>query len=195
MARARPLGADVTLIRTFLAIRREQIVAYLDELGQPYRRDSSNADVRFTRNRIRHQLLPSLAEDFNPGVVDALLRLGSMAGEVQSVVDAVVSDLAERCVSRQSSGALLISVPKLGTQPRHLLRELLMAAWRERGWPLGSMGFAEWDLLADMLSVDGDRSSSAARKRTFPGGISAEVVDGNLRLVPAPPQPTGITPP
>jgi hypothetical protein len=45
------------------------------------------------------------------------------------------------------------------------------------------MGFAEWDLLADMLSVGADLSGPAPRKQTFPGGISAELVDENLRLV------------
>jgi tRNA(Ile)-lysidine synthase len=195
MARARPLGSAVTLIRPFLAIRRREILGYLEELRQPYRQDASNVDVQFTRNRIRHQLLPNLAEHFNPAVVEALLRLGSMAGEVQTVIDAIVSDLADRCVSRQPSGAVLIDVPKLGTQPRHLLRELLIAAWRQQGWPLQSMGFAEWDLLADMLSADADRPRPAPRKHTFPGGISAELVDENLRLVPSPHQPTGTKPP
>ncbi len=186
MARARPLGADVTLIRPLLGIRRAQIIDYLEGLGQSYRQDSSNLDVRFTRNRIRHQLLPSLAEDFNPGVVDAILRLGSMASEAQTVIDAVVSDLADRCVWREPSGAILISVPKLGAQPRHLLRELLIATWREQGWPLQSMGFAEWDLLADMLSVDAGQQQSARRKRTFPGNIMAESAREGLRLRPAP---------
>ena len=186
MARARPLGSAVTLMRPFLSIRRREILGYLGKLGQIYRQDSSNVDLQFTRNRIRHQLLPNLAENFNPGVVDALLRLGSMAGEVQSVIDVIVADLADRCVSRDPSGAILINVPKLGTQPRHVLRELLIGAWREQGWPLQSMGFAEWDLLADMLSADADRPLRAPRKRAFPGSISAELVDENLRLVPSP---------
>ena len=195
MARARPMGPAVTLMRPFLAIRRREIVAYLAKLGQPYRHDSSNAKVQFTRNRIRHQLLPDLAEHYNPGVVDALLRLGSMAGEVQTVVDAVVSNLADRCVSPRPSGEILINVRKLGNQPRHVLRELLVATWREQGWLLQSMGFSEWDLLAEMLSADAASSQPAPRKQTFPGGISAELIDENLRLAPSPHRPTGITPP
>jgi len=191
MSRARPLASAVTLMRPLLAIRRREILEYLQKIGQPYRQDSSNAEVQFTRNRIRHQLLPSLAEHFNAGVVDALLRLGAMAGEVQTVIDAIVSDLAGECVSRQPSGAIVINVPKLGTQPRHVLRELLIAAWREQGWPLQSMGFPEWDSLADMLSVDADGPQRSPLKRTFPGNISAELVDANLRLVPSPHQPTG----
>ena len=67
--------------------------AYLDALGQPYRHDPSNADLRFTRNRIRHEIMPQLREQFNAGVTEALLRLGTLAGEAQAVVDGLVEEL------------------------------------------------------------------------------------------------------
>ena len=44
-------------------------MAYLDALGQPYRVDATNDDRRLTRNRIRHELLPLLAEEYNPAIV------------------------------------------------------------------------------------------------------------------------------
>jgi tRNA(Ile)-lysidine synthase len=44
---------------------------------------ATNSDTRFTRNRLRHDLLPRLAGDFNPQVVEALVRLGRLAGEAQ----------------------------------------------------------------------------------------------------------------
>ena len=43
-------------------------------LNQPYCNDATNADRTLTRNRIRHELLPLLARDYTPGVVDSLLR-------------------------------------------------------------------------------------------------------------------------
>jgi hypothetical protein len=54
-------------------------------------------------------------------------------------------------------------------------RELLMAVWRRQAWPMQSMGFAQWDLLADILA-------SPAAKQTFPGNVLAELRDGRLRL-------------
>ena len=48
------------LIRPLLTVTRDEIIAYLAALNQPFREDSSNADPRFTRNRIRHELLPLL---------------------------------------------------------------------------------------------------------------------------------------
>ena len=60
MSRTRPLGL-ATLLRPLLTFRRAELEAYLHDLGQPYCDDSSNRDVRFTRNRIRHELLPWLS--------------------------------------------------------------------------------------------------------------------------------------
>ena len=182
MDRARPLGAAATLIRPLLSVRHAELVAYLDDLGQPYRSDSSNDDTRFTRNRIRHELLPQLAGQFNPGVADALLRLGGLAGEVQAVVDGLVDDLAERCVLPESPGAVQIDAGVLAARPRYLIRELLMATWRRQDWPMQSMGFAQWELLAEMLSACGGSSPGPPSKQMFPGGILAEATEGRLRL-------------
>jgi tRNA(Ile)-lysidine synthase len=186
MDRARPLGPAATLIRPLLEFRRAQLLGYLDDLGQPYRHDASNQDTRLTRNRIRHELLPQLAEQFNPAVVDALLRLGRLAGEVQSVLDSAVEDLAERHVRREGPEAVEIDTAALAGRPLHEVRELLMVVWRDQGWPMQAMGFAEWDQLAEMLAGCRAAPSALPPKQTFPGNVSAEPGEGRLRLVRRP---------
>ena len=182
MSRARPLG-PATLLRPMLGIRRLELLTYLDSLDQAYRSDSSNADVRFTRNRIRHKLLPDLAEHFNAGVIDALLRLGSLAGEVQGVIRLLVEDLAERCLAVESPTAIKIDAAALAAQPRYVVRELLIEAWRLQSWPLQAMGFAQWEKLAEMVSLAADFDDSSAFKQTFPGNVQASAGGGYLRLV------------
>lgn len=182
MARARPLSPATTLIRPLLAFRRAELLAYLDDLGQPYRFDSSNRDTRFTRNRIRHDVLPELAEHVNPGVAEALLRLGSLAGEVQEVVDRLVEALRARCVLRQGPDGVRIDLEPLADQPRYLVRELLIAVWRGQDWPLQAMGFAQWDLLAEMISAGAGDSPTGPRKRMFPGNVIVEVGEGEAVL-------------
>ena len=179
MARARPLGPAATLIRPLLPVRRAELTAYLDDLGQSYRCDASNTDTRFTRNRIRHELLPMLAEQFNSGVVEALLRLGTLAGEVQQIVDAAVDDLEDQYVSVDGPDTVRLDAAGLAGQPRHAIRELLMAVWRSRDWPMQAMGFAQWDLLAEMMSAGGETLPS---KQTLPGNVAAELTEGRLQL-------------
>ena len=62
------------IIRPLLQTDKQQLLAYLDRHGLSFCEDSSNADTRFLRNRIRHQLLPLLEADFDPGIRRALCK-------------------------------------------------------------------------------------------------------------------------
>ena len=171
-----------TLIRPLLAFRRPDLLAYLNDLGQSYRDDSSNQDTAFTRNRIRHELLPQLAEQYNSGVVDALLRLGALAGEVQAVIDALADELADRCVCQEGAHAVRIDAVSLAAQPSYLVREVLMLVWCRQGWPMQAMGFAQWELLQRLVGQCGQSSSNWHAKQVFPGGVLAEASEAGLRL-------------
>src|SRR5206468_2111324 len=61
IASCRILTTNVSVIRPLLSVTRVGVLDYLAGVGQDYRTDESNADRRFTRNRIRHELLPLLA--------------------------------------------------------------------------------------------------------------------------------------
>jgi tRNA(Ile)-lysidine synthase len=179
MRRTRPLAEGVSLIRPFLPVRRAELAAYLTDLGQSFREDATNAERRFTRNRLRHELLPQLAEQYNANVVDALLRLSRLAGEAQDVIDDLVAELLSQAV-RFDGDRVLVDRSQLVGQPRYLVRELLVAAWRRQGWPEQSMGFSEWESLADIaLAPDAARGRSP---RMLPGGISVQCQAGRVTL-------------
>ena len=77
------------LIRPLIETRRVAIEAYLGGRGLAWAEDPSNRDVRFLRNRIRHDLLPFIARVSDASVVEALGRSAAAAR-------AVVADLEER---------------------------------------------------------------------------------------------------
>ena len=99
MERARLLGPAVSLIRPLLSVRRAEVLAYLEDIGQHYRTDPSNANADFTRNRLRNELLPLLREKFNPDVDGALNRLSQLAGDAQRVIEKLAEELLDRCTS------------------------------------------------------------------------------------------------
>ncbi len=67
------------IVRPLLAFRRRELEAYLKDIGQPWREDSSNADHAFTRNRVRQLVLPVLENEFNPAVAETLSDLADIA--------------------------------------------------------------------------------------------------------------------
>lgn len=185
MARARPLGQAVTLIRPLLGFRRSEAVDYLAQLGQPYRLDSSNLDLRWTRNRIRLDLLPRLAADYNPHIVEAVLRLGRLAREAHDILSGLAESLAEQCLRPGSDGGVCLDRRRLAEAPQYLVRELFVAVWRRQGWPLAEMGFEEWDALAQLATEQVAAASHGehAAAHVFPGRIRAERIGNHLRII------------
>ena len=69
------------IVRPLLGIRRRELQSYLEEIGQGWREDSTNADTAFTRNRVRHAVMPLLEKEFNPVVAESLSELAEIARE------------------------------------------------------------------------------------------------------------------
>jgi tRNA(Ile)-lysidine synthase len=69
------------LIRPLIETTRAEVEDYLRSRGIAWREDASNRDPRFARNRIRHQLLPQLAREWNPRITEALANLADLAFE------------------------------------------------------------------------------------------------------------------
>ena len=88
-------NSDVRVIRPLFNETRVAVLAYLAERHIDFCCDPSNADMAYTRNRIRHELLPMLEDRFNPSAGDALLRVGQVAQAIEGVAMARIESLAE----------------------------------------------------------------------------------------------------
>ena len=84
--RAMSDGSRVQLIRPMLGLHRSDVEEYLRSVGVVARDDSSNADLRYARNRVRHTIMPALKE-LNPAAVDAITRLAADARQHRELVD------------------------------------------------------------------------------------------------------------
>ncbi len=67
------------IVRPLLETRHRELQAYLNEIGQAWREDSSNADGHFTRNRVRKLVVPMLEREFNPAIAGNLAELAEIA--------------------------------------------------------------------------------------------------------------------
>lgn len=69
------------IVRPLLETRRCELEAYLKDIDQSWRADSTNADHQFTRNRVRKLLVPLLEREFNPKIAEGLAELAEIARE------------------------------------------------------------------------------------------------------------------
>ncbi len=67
------------VVRPLLHVRHDELVRFNNEIGQPWREDSTNRDPKFTRNRVRRVLMPLLEREFNPAAPSALSELAEIA--------------------------------------------------------------------------------------------------------------------
>ncbi len=70
---------DIRFIRPLLSVTRDEIIEYLKTRNLQWRRDHTNADCTYTRNFIRHRLLPALQQDFTVSLVEQLSALAASA--------------------------------------------------------------------------------------------------------------------
>ncbi|APV45419.1 tRNA(Ile)-lysidine synthetase [Dehalogenimonas formicexedens] len=88
----------LTLIRPLLCLKRAEVEEYCRELTLEFRTDATNESLSFTRNRIRHTLLPGLRKDFNPRIDDALDKLAKIAADDVDFIQTETSKVASGVV-------------------------------------------------------------------------------------------------
>lgn len=134
------------ILRPFLATRRADIEAFLQQSNQPWREDSTNTDTAFTRNRIRHELLPQL-RTYNPSLDQTLANLAELAREEevrwQTELSRILPQLllpgkpvrgGGRAVSTTpGQSAVSIELDRLRALDPALRRRVLRAAARQLG--------------------------------------------------------------
>ncbi|NQW18180.1 MAG: tRNA lysidine(34) synthetase TilS [Chloroflexi bacterium] len=127
-------GAEISdglaLVRPMLVVAKSETDAYCKAAGIRPRHDSSNDDLSFARNRIRHRVLPELRE-LNPSVAEALIRLGTAAGADHDALEAVVDD--EWDVATHQHGAVILPLAVLNNAPLAIATRIIQRAYAEFG--------------------------------------------------------------
>ena len=92
VAGIRPVTTE-GVVRPLLFLWRGEIESWLRDRHIPWREDHTNADPAYTRNRIRHRLLPLLRDEYNPSVDDSLARMATLAAEDEQFWEAQIGDV------------------------------------------------------------------------------------------------------
>jgi tRNA(Ile)-lysidine synthase len=159
------------LIRSLLIFTRQEIRAWLTEHGLKWREDATNQDLTLQRNRIRNQILPDLAAQFNPNLEDALANLATLAHDEEAYWNQILPKLPP-------SPLVFLNTTDVSNQPA-LGRRLLRQAIAQVKGDLRQIEFAHIERLLQMASQTAD-----GHDRAILPGIDAMRSFNLLRLVP-----------
>jgi tRNA(Ile)-lysidine synthase len=183
------------ILRPLLAVRRSELEDYLRSRDQPWRTDSSNSDEAFTRNRIRHNLLPLLRE-YNPSLDQTLANLAELARDDEARWQSELSRILPqvllpgkpvrgggRSVSTApgEAGSIALELDRLRGFDPALRRRVLRAAARQLGARLS------FDDTARLLALAGFTTAPTVSARPgsslhLAGQLRAERSQRELRL-------------
>ncbi|MGO9325807.1 MAG: tRNA lysidine(34) synthetase TilS [Terracidiphilus sp.] len=189
-------GPEGRIIRPLLAATRAEIETYLRELGQDWRKDTSNRNLTFTRNRIRHELLP-LLEGWNPRLREHMAQMAVLACDEEAWWQAELARLAPQLLlpgrpvrgGGRAAGAgldsgLAIEVSRLAALAPAVQRRLIRYAAEKFG---AALDFSATEAVRS-LAIEG----CAGQKLALPQGLRAERTARELRLSNDPsPTPKG----
>jgi tRNA(Ile)-lysidine synthase len=177
-------------LRPLLGTTRAEIEAYLRGLGQGWREDTTNRNVSFTRNRIRHELLP-LLESWNPRLREHLAQMAELARDEEAWWQAELDRLAPqmilrgrpvrgggRAAGRGAGDEVALDMTRLAALAPALQRRLLRHAARQLG---GALDFDATESLRAMAL-----KGRAGQKLELAGGLRAERTPREVRLALCP---------
>jgi tRNA(Ile)-lysidine synthase len=117
------------LSRPLLPFSRDELLAYARENRVSYRTDPTNLDTAYSRNFLRHEVLPLLDGGPIPGARAALLRLSRLARENEEAWDSLLPGLLEGVCRVEEGGVFIVLSGLRAYHPalqNRLLREILL---------------------------------------------------------------------
>jgi tRNA(Ile)-lysidine synthase len=165
------------LVRPLLGVTRAELRDYLRERGLEWREDPSNADRRFARARVRHDVVEALRE-LSPAVERTIAETARQLREEAEVLDAAVGDAL-----KELGGGPAVALDALREYPPALRRLVLRRLAGDRPVP------------DSVLDVD----QRGTKSIDLGGGLRAVAEYGTLRFTRAadaePPPPVELTVP
>jgi tRNA(Ile)-lysidine synthase len=183
MAPARLLaGASARLIRPLLTCSRDDVEAFCRQGNLTWRTDPTNTDTAYTRNFIRHELLPLIRSRLNPNADEALGRLAAAAAEAEDLLAAQADTAYAKCIRPARRGQVAMAAEAMTGLHPALLRWVLRNALEQLPVPLAAVTARTFEQLSALAGT----SASVAAPVNLPGGCVGRRDGRLISIAPSP---------
>ncbi|MFH1853951.1 MAG: tRNA lysidine(34) synthetase TilS [Candidatus Omnitrophota bacterium] len=165
------------IIRPLIDITRREIEDFIKEHRLECRHDSSNDKNIFTRNKVRHELIPFLEDKFNPNIKEILVNTAENLRAENEFLDKF-SRRKLKIISRKNRrGEIVLDIKKLKKQPSAIKKRILRSALKELKGDLRRFTYQHWK---EMDGLIGNRPANSIVD--LPGGIDIKKEKKSLIL-------------
>jgi len=140
------------IVRPLIRLERREIEDYLRKHAISWREDSSNQDLQFDRNRIRHELLPRLEKDWNPSLEEVLARMANVAQDEEAYWDAELDRIEAEFLAFEAPAALL-DCTRLQSLPRAVARRGIRRAMERVKGDLSGVGARHVEAVLELAAT------------------------------------------
>lgn len=170
-------GSRVMIIRPLLSTRRAEIEALCAERGLTACRDATNATGQFTRGRLRNTVLPLLAEQVNPQIREALLRLAEQARWVDDHLEEAAARTYDALLVSERPGLIALHITGLRRKPRIIQAQVVRRAVATLAGPDVDLSFAHFEAALRLIAA-GD----SGKETHLPGPVVVRRVYDRLEF-------------
>ena len=167
---------EVPLYRPLLGVRRAELRGYLEQIGQTWREDATNASPRYLRNRVRAEVMP-LIEQVWRGAVGALGRLAQVAGQMDRAMNVFAGRLLPDLVRKKGSGRVVLDWNVLRGSPPALVTHILRGIVAGLG---GSVEIADFERLTEATRAL--NKGTGGLRIEMGAGVTISLGSGEVRI-------------
>ncbi len=171
-----PETEGLWLVRPLLTVPHEDLVAYCHEQGMEPRFDRSNLDTTYFRNRLRHELIPTL-ETYNPRIRDILARSAAIFADDYDLLHSLMLETWPRVAVSESSEEIVLDLDSWRSLHPAMQRSVLREAIHRLRRSLRNINWAHVE-NARRVALKGETGVEA----TLPDGLRLLVEYGRIRI-------------
>jgi tRNA(Ile)-lysidine synthase len=167
-----------SIIRPLIHLSKSEIHAFLSENRLHYVQDSTNLDTKYLRNRIRHNLIPEMRSSYNPKIVKALNRMGTIIQDEENWIEEIVGREMNDLVFRENDMSIRFPASHFMEKPLPLRRRIVRSLIRQVKGDLKQMTYDHIDSILHLI----ERCHSEGQVH-LPDEILIEVSAGQVLII------------
>lgn len=138
-------------IRPLIKTSRAQIEDYLKNKNISWCTDNTNNETFFTRNKIRHELLPYIKNNFNPSAEYALQRMSELCSDDNDFIDGTANACLSDCTVSSDNAHIVLNTKKFNLQHIAIKRRIIRLVLEKLSVPLKDVHMVHVDNCIKMI--------------------------------------------